>query len=34
MRNYEWCLANAEKLERATGVTHRVPWKQGILAAG
>jgi nucleoside-diphosphate-sugar epimerase len=31
VRNYEWYLANAQKLEHATGVTHRVPWKQGIL---
>src|SRR5512132_1096708 len=31
VRNYEWYLANAERFERATGVTHRVPWRQGIL---
>jgi nucleoside-diphosphate-sugar epimerase len=31
VRNYEWYLANADKLG-AAGVTHRVPWKQGALA--
>ncbi len=31
VRNYEWYLANQSKFENASGVTHRVPWKQGAL---
>ena len=33
IRNYEWYLANLEKVERSSGISHRVPWKQGILRA-
>jgi len=32
VRNFEWYLANVERFERQSGVTHRVPWKQGVLA--
>ena len=31
VRNYEWYLANLASFENASGVSHRVPWKQGIL---
>jgi nucleoside-diphosphate-sugar epimerase len=31
LRNYEWYLANQERFKNASGVSHRVPWKQGIL---
>lgn len=31
VRNYEWYLANLPKFERASGVSHRVPWRQGLL---
>jgi len=31
LRNFEWYLANRARLLRTVGVTHRVPWKQGIL---
>lgn len=31
VRNYEWYLANVESFKTAAGVSHRVPWKQGIL---
>lgn len=31
VRNYEWYLANLKQFEGASGVSHRVPWKQGIL---
>ena len=31
LRNYEWYLQNLERFEGASGVTHRVPWSQGIL---
>lgn len=32
VRNYEWYLANMEKFKGQSGVSHRVPWKQGILS--
>lgn len=32
VRNYEWYLANLHTFQNTSGVTHRVPWKQGILA--
>ncbi|EKD78620.1 MAG: hypothetical protein ACD_41C00310G0004 [uncultured bacterium] len=31
IRNYEWYLANLNNFEQTSGVSHRVPWKQGIL---
>ena len=31
VRNYRWYLENLEKFANASGVSHRVPWKQGIL---
>ena len=31
LRNYRWYLENADLLAGASGVTHRVPWSQGIL---
>ncbi len=31
IRNYKWYLAHFKEYEKKTGVSHRVPWKQGIL---
>jgi nucleoside-diphosphate-sugar epimerase len=31
LRNFEWYLANKDSFKDAGGVSHRVPWKQGIL---
>lgn len=31
IRNYEWYLAHRDQLKGRTGVSHRVPWKQGVL---
>ena len=31
VRNYHWYLENLEKFDKESGVSHRVPWKQGIL---
>ncbi|MDD2599651.1 MAG: NAD-dependent epimerase/dehydratase family protein [Kiritimatiellae bacterium] len=31
VRNYRWYVANLNKFKGASGVSHRVPWKQGIL---
>ena len=32
LRNYEWYIANMHKFQKtSTGVSHRVPWKQGAL---
>jgi nucleoside-diphosphate-sugar epimerase len=31
VRNYDWYIAHLAQFEHASGVSHRVPWKQGIL---
>lgn len=31
LRNYKWYLDNLSEFEGKSGVSHRVPWKQGIL---
>lgn len=31
IRNYQWYLKNQHNFENAGGISHRVPWKQGIL---
>jgi nucleoside-diphosphate-sugar epimerase len=31
LRNFEWYKANRESFESETGISHRVPWKQGAL---
>ena len=31
VRNYRWYLENQANFANASGVSHRVPWKQGIL---
>ncbi|PIW70455.1 MAG: epimerase [Ignavibacteriales bacterium CG12_big_fil_rev_8_21_14_0_65_30_8] len=31
IRNYKWYLENLESFQNQSGVSHRVPWKQGIL---
>ncbi len=31
VRNYEWYLKNLNRFSGKSGVSHRVPWKQGIL---
>lgn len=31
IRNYEWYLKNFDKFKNQSGISHRVPWKQGIL---
>ena len=31
VRNYNWYLANFRSFQNASGISHRVPWKQGIL---
>jgi nucleoside-diphosphate-sugar epimerase len=32
VRNYDWYLAHRDEFKNASGVSHRVPWKQGILS--
>ncbi len=34
VRNYDWYVANRANFEGQSGVSHRVPWKQGALALG
>jgi len=31
IRNYKWYLDNLDSFENQSGISHRVPWKQGIL---
>jgi len=31
LRNYEWYLENKDSFKNVSGISHRVPWKQGIL---
>ncbi|MEM8534013.1 MAG: NAD(P)-dependent oxidoreductase [Chloroflexota bacterium] len=31
IRNYEWYVANLQQFQNTSGVSHRVPWDQGIL---
>ena len=31
IRNYKWYLANVQNFQKVSGISHRVPWKQGIL---
>ena len=33
MRNFDWYLDHLSKFENASGVSHRVPWKQGAVGA-
>ncbi|MBN1216203.1 MAG: NAD-dependent epimerase/dehydratase family protein [Candidatus Lokiarchaeota archaeon] len=33
IRNYKWYLDNINEFENKKGISHRVPWKQGILKA-
>ncbi len=32
LRNYKWYIDNLYKFQHTSGVSHRVPWKQGILS--
>lgn len=32
VRNYDWYVTHLKDFQNASGVSHRVPWKQGILA--
>ena len=32
IENYDWYVANMDKFKNASGVSHRVPWKQGALS--
>jgi nucleoside-diphosphate-sugar epimerase len=31
IRNYKWYLDNLEKFKEGSGISHRVPWNQGVL---
>jgi hypothetical protein len=31
IRNYQWYIKNLDKFKNKTGISHRVPWKLGIL---
>jgi nucleoside-diphosphate-sugar epimerase len=31
LRNYQWYLDNQARFQHTSGISHRVPWKQGLL---
>lgn len=31
LRNYKWYMENLAEFQNKTGISHRVPWKQGVL---
>jgi hypothetical protein len=31
IRNYRWYVEHLDQFKNATGISHRVPWKQGLL---
>jgi nucleoside-diphosphate-sugar epimerase len=31
IRNYQWYMENQSQFESTSGISHRVPWKQGVL---
>ena len=31
IRNYKWYMANLKSFENQSGISHRAPWKQGVL---
>jgi len=31
IRNYDWYVAHRDQMQSRTGITHRVPWKKGVL---
>ncbi len=32
LRNYRWYIKNLDKINQMSGISHRVPWKQGVLS--
>jgi hypothetical protein len=32
IRNYDWYVEHLSEFQGKSGVSHRVPWKQGLLA--
>ena len=32
VRNYDWYVEHLDEFKGKSGVSHRVPWKQGLLA--
>jgi len=32
LRNYKWYVENLDKFKKTSGISHRQPWKQGILS--
>jgi nucleoside-diphosphate-sugar epimerase len=34
IRNYDWYVAHRAQFEQTSGISHRVPWKQGLIGVG
>lgn len=34
IRNYDWYVSQLPRIQQSSGVSHRVPWKQGLIGLG
>jgi hypothetical protein len=34
IRNYEWYVRHVDAFRETTGISHRTPWKQGLIGLG
>ena len=34
IRNYDWYVSHLSQIQQTSGVSHRVPWKQGLIGLG
>jgi nucleoside-diphosphate-sugar epimerase len=34
IKNYDWYVAHRPKFEQSSGISHRTPWKQGLIGVG
>ena len=34
IRNYDWYVSHASAFGETTGISHRTPWKQGLIGLG
>jgi nucleoside-diphosphate-sugar epimerase len=34
IKNYDWYVAHRPRFEQTSGISHRTPWKQGLIGLG
>ena len=34
IRNYDWYVRHVQSFQATTGISHRAPWKQGLIGLG